>query len=111
MKYQYDFYRDHLNVLRLKLPDKIKLFADFIEEITTEQELVEYIEDIDKVINGSCEDFEIQLNAASVFINKDVTTVENTFRIEEPYENTIETAQFLTLLLIWREKIPEIFKN
>lgn len=52
---------------------------------------------------------EIQLNAANVFIKKDVTTVENIFRVEGPYENTIETKQFLEMLLIWKEKIPEIF--
>ncbi|MED4494579.1 tRNA-Val4 [Heyndrickxia coagulans] len=108
-EYQYNFYRDPLNVLRIKLPDDIKLFADFIEDIATEQELDEYVEDIEKVLNGSCEDFEIQLNAANVFIKKDVTTVENIFRVEGPYENTIETKQFLEMLLIWRKKIPEIF--
>ncbi|MGQ4668590.1 tRNA-Val4 [Metabacillus halosaccharovorans] len=111
MKYHYNFYRDHHNVLRVKLPDSIKLFADFIEDISTQQELDEYVEDIKKVTNGLYEDFEIQLNAASVSINKDVTIVENNFRIEEPYENTIETEQFIELLLIWREKISERFKD
>ena len=48
MKYQYNFYRDHLNVLRIKLPDDIKLFADFIEDIATEQELDEYVEILKK---------------------------------------------------------------
>ena len=41
----------------------MKFFADFIEDIATVKELDEYIEDIEKVLNGSCEDFEIQLNA------------------------------------------------
>ncbi|MFC7370767.1 tRNA-Val4 [Fictibacillus iocasae] len=111
MKYVYSLYRDHLDVLRIKLPDEIKIFSDFIEDITTEQEIDEYIEDIKKVINGVYEDFEIELNATSAFIKKDVTTVENPYRIEEPYENRIETEQFLELLLIWRGKIQEIFKG
>lgn len=70
MKYIYSFYRDHLNILRIKLPDEVKFFADFIEDIATVKELDEYIEDIEKVLNGSCEDFEIQLNATSVLIKK-----------------------------------------
>lgn len=46
-----------------------------------------------------------------VLIKKDVTIVENFFRIEEPHENTIETKQFIELLLVWRDEIPEIFKG
>lgn len=46
-----------------------------------------------------------------MLIKKDVTIVENSFRVEEPYENSIETDQFRELLLIWRDKIPDIFKG
>ncbi|MGP1910117.1 tRNA-Val4 [Metabacillus sp. JX24] len=111
MKYKVLFYRDHLNMLRIKLPDRVKLFTDFIEDISKAQELDEYVEDVEKVLNGFYDEFEIQLNAASAIVKRDLTTVENTFRIEEPYENTIETDQFLELLLLWREKIPERFRD
>ncbi|MFK8318601.1 tRNA-Val4, partial [Bacillus velezensis] len=50
-------------------------------------------------------------NGISVLIKKDVTDVENPFLIDDPYKNSIETDQFKELLLIWRNKIPEIFKD
>ncbi len=37
--------------------------------------------------------------------------VEHHYRIEEPHENKIETKEFIKLLLIWKEKIPEIFED
>ncbi|WP_072174334.1 tRNA-Val4, partial [Bacillus subtilis] len=85
--------------------------SDFIENIATEEQANEYIDYIEKVSEGIYEDFEIELNATSVLIKKDVTIVENSFRIEEAYENSIETDQFRELLLIWRDKIPDIFKG
>ncbi|MBJ7961804.1 tRNA-Val4 [Bacillus cereus group sp. N28] len=111
MKYIYSFYRDHLNILRIKLPDEVKFFTDFIEDIATVKELDEYIEDIEKVLNGSCEDFEIQLNATSVLIKKDETIVEHFFTNDELNENKMETEQFKELMLIWKSKISERFKT
>lgn len=111
MKYSYSFYRDHHNILRMKLPNKIRLFADFLEDIATAQEIDEYIEDIEKVLNGLHEDFEIQLNATSVLVKKDKTAVEHFFTNEEPNKNTIETDQFKELMLIWKCKIFERFKT
>ena len=111
MRYSYEFKEDPFGDIGIVLPEEISLFSDFIENIATEEQVDEYIEYIKKVLDGVYEDFEIELNATSVFIKKDVTIVENNFRIEEPYENKIETEQFIELLLIWREKIQEIFKG
>jgi hypothetical protein len=111
MKYSYEFKKDPFGDLGIILPEEICLFSDFIENIATVEQVDEYIEYIEKVLNGTYEDFEIELNATSVLIKKDVTIVENFFRIEEPHENTIETKQFKELLLVWRDKIPEIFKG
>ncbi|MBT2646731.1 tRNA-Val4 [Bacillus sp. ISL-34] len=111
MKYSYEFYRDHLEMLRIKLPGEIELFADFIEDISTEQKADEYITKVENVLNGLYQDFEIQLNATSVLIKKDMTVLEHLFTFEEPYENEMETEQFKELMLIWKDKIPERFKK
>ncbi|KXZ18974.1 tRNA-Val4 [Bacillus nakamurai] len=111
MKYSYKFEEDPFGDLRIVLPEEISLFSDFIENIATEEQADEYIEYIEKVLKGEHEDFEIDLNGISVMIKKDVTNVENPFLIDEPYENSIETDQFKELILIWRYKIPEIFKG
>lgn len=70
MKYLYEFKRDPLGYLRIVLPAEISLFSDFIENIAREEQANEYIECIDKVLKGTYENFEIQLNAISVFIKK-----------------------------------------
>ncbi|MDM5312620.1 tRNA-Val4 [Peribacillus frigoritolerans] len=111
MKYPYEFFRDHLEMLRVKLPGEIELFADFIEDISTEQKADEYIKVVENVLNGLYQDFEIQLNATSVLIKKDMTVLEHLFTYEEPYENEMETEQFKELMLIWKNKIPERFKK
>ncbi|MFF2496844.1 tRNA-Val4 [Peribacillus sp. NPDC058075] len=111
MKYAYEFYRDHLEILRIKLPGEIKLFADFIEDIPTEEEADEYITIVENVLNGLHEKFEIQLNATSVLIKKDMTVLEHFYRYEEPYGNELETEEFKELMLIWKSKIPERFKK
>ncbi|MFJ7853947.1 tRNA-Val4 [Peribacillus frigoritolerans] len=111
MKYLFEFFRDPFGTLRIKLSDEIKLFADFIEDIPTEEEADEYIEIVDNVLNGLHEKFEIQLNATSVLIKKDMTVLEHFFRYEEPYENEMETEEFKELMLIWKSKIPERFKK
>lgn len=111
MKYPYKFEEDPFGDLGIVLPEEISIFSDFIENIATEEQANEYIDYIEKVLEGIYEDFEIELNATCVLIKKDVTIVENSFRIEEPYENSIETDQFRELLLIWRDKILDIFKG
>ncbi|MED4072614.1 tRNA-Val4 [Priestia endophytica] len=111
MKCLYEFYRDHLDILRIKLSDEIELFSDFVKDITTEEEADEYLEYVEKVLDGSYDDLEIQLNATSVFIKKDVSILEHFFKNRESNENTIETEQFKELILIWKSKLLERFKN
>ncbi|MDI0274390.1 tRNA-Val4 [Bacillus sp. Je.9.29.b] len=91
------------------LPEEISIFADFIQDISTVEE--EYIGYIQNVIDGEYENFEITLNTTSVIIKKNETIVEHNYRIEEPLENKMETKEFIELLLIWKEKIPEIFED
>ncbi|MEB2493883.1 tRNA-Val4 [Peribacillus frigoritolerans] len=111
MKYSYHFFRDHVGTLRIKLSDEIKLFADFIEDIPTEEEADEYITIVENVLNGLYEKFEIQLNATSVLIKKEMTVLEHFYTYEEPYENEMETEEFNELMIIWKNKIPERFKK
>lgn len=111
MKYSYEFKEDPFGDFGLILQEEISLFSDFIDNIATEEQVDEYIAYIDMVLIDTYKDFEIQLNATNVIIKKDMTVVQNFFRNEEPYENTMETLQFKELLLIWRNKIPEIFKG
>ncbi|MCY9674461.1 tRNA-Val4 [Bacillus pumilus] len=111
MRYSFEFKEDKFGDLAIILPEEISIFSDFIQDISTEEEVDEYIGYIQNVIDGVYENFEITLNATSVNIKKDETVVEHHYRIEEPFENKIETKEFIELLLIWREKIPEIFKD
>ncbi|WP_338786259.1 tRNA-Val4 [Metabacillus sp. FJAT-53654] len=110
MKYSYEFKEDSFGDIGLVLPREISVFSDFIENISTEEQVDEYIGYIDAVLKRVHEDFEIALNEIIVFIKKDKTTVENPFLIDEPNRNTIETEEFKELLIMWRSKIPEIFK-
>ncbi|MDQ0233418.1 tRNA-Val4 [Metabacillus malikii] len=111
MRFLYRFKEDPFGDLSIVLPDEISIFSDFIENIATEEQVDEYIEYAEKVLEGSYDHFEIELNATSVFIKKDVTIVENPYRFEEPFENSIQTEEFIKLLLVWKKKIPEIFKG
>lgn len=111
MRYSYEFKEDPFGDLGMVLPEEISIFSDFIQDIATVEEVDEYIGYIKKVLEGVHEDFEITLNATSVNIKKDVTIAEHHYRVDEPFVNNIETEEFIELLLIWREKIPEIFKG
>lgn len=103
------FERNYLGRLVPKLPKEVTLFSDFIELIATSKEVDEYIEIIDKVLDGTYEDYEITLDAPSVFIQTNVTTASNEFLNEPPFEQTIETEEFKKLILIWKNKLPERF--
>lgn len=107
MRYSYQFKEDSFGDLEIVLPVEISVFSDFIQDISTVEEMDEYIECGKKVIEGRFEDFEITLNATSVIIRKDVTIAEHHYRVNEPLENSMETEDFIELLLIWREKIQE----
>ncbi|TKG97913.1 tRNA-Val4, partial [Peribacillus simplex] len=71
MKYSYEFKRNPLGYLRRILPQEINLFSDFIEDIVLETEVDEYIDIVEKVMEGEYEEFEIEGNATSVLIKKD----------------------------------------
>jgi hypothetical protein len=103
MKYSYEFKRNPLGYLRIILPQEINLISDFIEDIVFETEVDEYIDIVHKVMEGEYDEFEIERNA---------TTVLHHFYIfDKPNENEIETEQFKELMLIWRNKIPERYKE
>lgn len=105
MKYSYELKKDPFGITRIVLPDEISILSDFVEDISTQEEMDEYIGYIKNVLEGVYNDFEITLNATSVSIWKDVTIAEHHYRVDEPCENTIETKEFLELMLIWKERI------
>ncbi|API90615.1 MULTISPECIES: hypothetical protein [Virgibacillus] len=111
MRYSYEFKKDPFGITRIILPEKISVFSDVLEDISTKEEVDEYIGYVKKVLEGEYEDFEIMLNATSVNIKKNVTIAEHHYRIDEPFESTIETEEFLDLMLIWKERIAEILED
>lgn len=84
MEYSYEFKEDQFGNLAIILPEEISIFADFIQDISTTEEVDEYLGYIQNVIDGEYVNFEITLNATSVIIKKNETTVEHHYRIEEP---------------------------
>ncbi|MGG0412342.1 tRNA-Val4 [Peribacillus simplex] len=111
MKYSYDFKRNPLGYLRIILPQEINLYSDFIEDIVFETEVDEYIDIVEKVMEGEYDDFEIEGNATSVMIKKDTTVLHHFYIFDKPNENQMETKQFKELMLIWRNKISERYKE
>ncbi|GAB6256934.1 tRNA-Val4 [Peribacillus sp. N1] len=111
MKYPYEFKRNPLGYLRIILPQEINLFSDFIEDIVFETEVDEYIDIVHKVMGGDYDEFEIEGNATSVLIKKDTTVLRHFYILDKPNENEMETEQFKELMLIWRNKIPERYKE
>ncbi|PTY82543.1 tRNA-Val4, partial [Heyndrickxia sporothermodurans] len=41
MKYSYEFKKDPFGITRIELPEKISIFSDFIEDISTIKEVDE----------------------------------------------------------------------
>ncbi|CAN7439416.1 tRNA-Val4 [Peribacillus frigoritolerans] len=111
MKYSYELKRNPLGYLRIILPQEINLFSDFIEDIVFETEVDEYIDNVHKVMEGEYDEFEIEGNATSVLIKKDTTVLHHFYIFDKPNENEMETEQFKELMLIWRNKIPERYKE
>lgn len=107
MRYRYEFKKDPFDITRIVLPEKISIFSDFIEDISTEVEMDEYIDYIKKVLEGMFENFEITLNAVSVDIKKETTIATHHYKNDEPFENTIETEELLKLMLLWKEQITD----
>ena len=111
MKYSYEFREDPFGDLMIVLPEELSVFSDFIQDISTEQEVDEYIGYIKNVLERVHETFEVTLNATSVMIRKDVTIAQHHYQTAEPFENKMETEDFIELLRIWKEKVAEIYKG
>lgn len=110
MKYSYFFTRTPSGRLLIKLPKDVELFSDFIELISTEEDVKKIIETIDQVINGTYSEYELFLDAPTVLIKPDITTVSLADILDDPPpDQTMETEEFRKLILIWKEKLPERF--
>ena len=111
MKYKYKFYRDPLDSLRMKLPEQIDMFSDFIGQIATEDRANEFIQIIDEVKEGKHDEYEIFFNAPTVLIRPEITSVSLSDILDEdaPPDQYIETDEFRELVAIWKEKIPVRF--
>ncbi|MCM3187508.1 tRNA-Val4 [Bacillus subtilis] len=105
MRYTYQLKKDPFGITRIILPEKLTIFSDVFEDISTKEEADEYIGYVKKVLTGDYEDFEITLNATSIIIKKNMTIAEHHYRVDEPFESIIETDEFLELILIWKEAI------
>src|SRR5699024_219278 len=84
MKYKYKFYRDPLDSLRMKLPEQIDMFSDFIEQIATDDLANEVIEAIDSVQKGDKDEEEIMITAPSVLIRPEITSVTLSDVLDDP---------------------------
>ncbi|MCI4060563.1 tRNA-Val4, partial [Bacillus cereus] len=62
MEYSFEFKRDPFGYLRIVLPTELEYFSDFIEDIVSVDEADEYLKIIQEVLDGSSEEYEIQLN-------------------------------------------------
>ena len=107
MRYKYKFYRDPLDSLRMKLPEQIDMFSDFIGQIATEDRADKFIQIIDEVKAGKHDEYEIFFNAPTVLIRPEITSVSLSDILDEdaPPDQYIETDQFRELILIWKEKL------
>ncbi|MGK9265386.1 tRNA-Val4 [Bacillus inaquosorum] len=111
MEYSFQFKRDPLGYLRVVLPTELEYFSDFIEDIVSLDEADEYLKIIQEVLDGSSEEYEIQLNTTIAYIKKDTTVVEHLYTESENDKSSMETEKFKNLMLVWRDKIPERYKS
>ena len=109
MKYPYSF--EYIGrSLVFRLPKEIDTFADFIELIATEDLANEILETIDAVQQGEKDEEEMMINAPTVLIKPEITSVSLSDILDDPPPNQyIETDEFRELILIWKEKLPERF--
>ncbi|MGG0186036.1 hypothetical protein [Bacillus rhizoplanae] len=104
MKYTHEFWRDPFGGLRIRLPKEITIVSDFIENLD-EDEADEYIEILDHVTEGKHPNFELEYNAAAVFIEPEYTSAINFFMSPPNNQCKIETSEFRKLLVLWRDKV------
>ena len=106
-RYPFNFERDSFGYLMLKLPSEIRLFSHFIELIETDDLANEVIEAIDSVQKGDKDEEEIMINAPTILIRPEITSVSLSDILDDPPpDQYIETDQFRELILIWKEKLP-----
>ena len=109
MKYPYYFEYVGRSLI-LRLSKEIDTFADFIEQIATDDLANEVIEAIDSVQKGDKDEEEIMINAPSVLIRPEITSVTLSDVLDDPPpDQYIETDEFRELVVIWKEKIPVRF--
>ncbi|MEC2309464.1 tRNA-Val4 [Bacillus atrophaeus] len=111
MEYSIEFKRDPLGYLRVILPTELEYFSDFIEDIVSLDEADECINIIQEVLDGSSEEYEIQLNTTIAYIKKDKTVVEHLYTESENDKSSMETEKFKELMLVWRDMIPHRYKS
>ncbi|ATY27835.1 MULTISPECIES: hypothetical protein [Bacillus] len=111
MEYSFECKRDHLGYLRVILPAELEYFSDFIEDIVSVDEADEYLKLIQDVLDGSSEEYEIQLNTTVAYIKEDQTVIEHLYTENENDRNSMETEKFKKLILDWRDKIPQRYKS
>src|SRR5699024_10748074 len=111
MKYPYYFEYVGRSLI-LRLPKEIDKFADFIEQIATDDLANEVIEAIDSVQKGDKDEEEIMINAPSVLIRPEITSVTLSDVLDNPPPvQYIETDEFRELVVIWKEKIRVRFMD
>ncbi|MCY9183742.1 tRNA-Val4 [Bacillus halotolerans] len=111
MEYTFEFRRDTLGYLRIVLPTELEYFSDFIEDIVSLDEADEYLNIVQEVLDGSSEEYEIQLNTTIAYIKKDQTVVKHLYTESENDTSSMETEKFKNLMLVWRDKILQRYKS
>lgn len=104
MNYSHEFWRDPFGGLRIRLPKEIASVSDFIENLD-EDEADEYIEVLDHVVEGKYPSYELEYNAAAVFIEPKYTSAINYYISPPNNQCKLETSEFRRLLLLWRNKV------
>ncbi len=104
MKYTYEFCRDGLGGLRIRLPKGISIISHFLEDIS-DDEADEYIQILDDVVDKKFLQYEIEGNVAAVYIEPNYTSAINFFMNPPNNQCKIETSEFRKLLVLWRDKV------
>lgn len=89
----------------------LEYFSDFIEDIVSVSEANEYLKLIQKVLDGSIEEYEILLNTTIAYIKEDQTVIEHLYTKSENDRSSLEIEKFKVLILVWRDKIPQRYKS
>ncbi|SFC82898.1 hypothetical protein SAMN04488168_11056 [Bacillus sp. 491mf] len=110
MKYTYEFYRDGLGGLRIRLPKEIFIISHFLED-TLDDEVDEYVQILDNVVDKKFPHYEIEGNIAAVYIESNYTSAINLFMSPPNNQCRIETSEFRKLLVLWRDKVVEEGKD